>query len=280
MRRAPALLALLAALPLGGCVAAAAAIPILTAGGVTYSERNRDGERKPAAAPVNAAPPAATTTATKTAAVKVPQSAAFTVLDAKELPAPRPSDRREGDARQAWSAFSHHALAAAVDPAGNERHSAFLTAPGSLSPNTVDCGIYPPAVLIDLDPTGSTFDPMAKTSPAPGLAEALAGLRGHDIAVIWISGAFADAAPAIRSRLKASGLDPAGKDELLLLRYPDERKQERRASIADSHCLLAIAGDERGDFDELFGYLKSPNAAVALEPLIGDVWFLTPAPLG
>ena len=83
----------------------------------------------------------------------------------------------------------------------------------------------------------------------------------------------------IRRTLVASGLDPAGRDELALLRYPDDRKQTRRADFAKEFCLVAIAGDDRGDFDELYQYIKDRDAAAPLDALIGNGWFLIPQPL-
>ena len=38
-------------------------------------------------------------------------------------------------------------------------------------------------------------------------------------------------------------------------------------------------GDEKRDFDELFAFLKDPDAAFALDTLLGEAWFLAPAPL-
>jgi len=41
--------------------------------------------------------------------------------------------------------------------------------------------------------------------------------------------------------------------------------------------VVAIAGDERGDFDELFDYLRDPGSAVGLYPMMGEGWFLVPS---
>ena len=51
------------------------------------------------------------------------------------------------------------------------------------------------------------------------------------------------------------------------------------ADFAAEFCVVALAGDERADFDELFQYLKNPAAAAPLEALIGKGWFLIPQPL-
>ncbi len=163
--------------------------------------------------------------------------------------------------------------------AGSDRRSAMLERPGTLEPATRRCSVHPAAVLIDLDPVGGVLDPATATHAEPRLAGTLAGLRGEGIAIAWTSAITADRAGAVRRALIASGLDPAGRDVLALLRYPEERKQTRREDFAKEFCVVAIAGDDRGDFDELFHYLKDPALAVPLDSLIGNGWFLIPQPL-
>ena len=45
--------------------------------------------------------------------------------------------------------------------------------------------------------------------------------------------------------------------------------------------VLAIAGDRKADFDEVFDYLRNPDGpvAIALEQFIGAGWFLAPPPI-
>lgn len=163
--------------------------------------------------------------------------------------------------------------------AGSERLSAMLSDSGMLAPTTRECSVHPAAVLIDLDPGAGVLDPAKAIHADPKLVEALARLRTEGVTIAWISANTADRAGAVRRALIASGLDTVGRDELALLRYPEERKQTRREDLAKEYCVVAIAGDERGDFDELFQYLKDPAAAAPLEPLIGNGWFLIPQPL-
>lgn len=165
------------------------------------------------------------------------------------------------------------------DPVGNPRQSALLASPGSLSPRRTDCSIRPPAVLVDLDPAGSAMSLTNGQRPDPALTQILLSLRLQEIEIFWISQRPALDAGAIRRALVASGLDPQGRDGLLLMRREDDRKQIRRQELGETHCLLAIAGDERADFDELYLYLKDKSAAQPLEELIGAGWFLTPLPL-
>lgn len=238
------------------------------------------------------ATPAATTPAPSTAAVSAqpvavrPAGKVYTLADgtraqilgtalpAPDAPAAGPDDFAGYDP---FYAFADSRGTAPV--IGATRHSAMLAAPGTLAPETAECSVHPAAVLIDLDPGAAVLDPAAATHTDPRLARTLAALRAQRIAVAWLSGNTADQAGAVRRALVASGLDPDGKDELALLRYPEERKQTRREDLAKEFCLVAIAGDQRSDFDELFQYLKDPALAAPLEPLIGNGWFLIPQPL-
>lgn len=146
------------------------------------------------------------------------------------------------------------------------------------SPRRVPCGKLQPAVMIDLDPELDVFDPAA-TSVRPGLAEALSALRAAGITVMWSSALPVVKAEKVAAALARSGLDPARTDRLLLLKGPDDRKQARRLSAVRNWCVIAMAGDRRGDFDEVFDYLKDPETQIPADRLFGDGWFIAPAPL-
>ncbi len=129
-------------------------------------------------------------------------------------------------------------------------------------------------VLIDLDPADGTFAPPARPATDAGRALGLSLLRDAGVLIAWISDNPPLAAIEIRSALEAAGLDPRGEDIIALRNDPAERKQTRRESLAQTACVIAIAGDERADFDERFRYLKDPSVGVGLEAVIGDGWFL------
>lgn len=249
------------ALPLGGCVAAA--IPIVAGGSIlSVTEGTR---KRPAPAP---AQPAAEPDAPGGNASRL-------VIVPGVLPPP------SGTAGVgAYTAFLDYARTEAVrHPADELRTSAVLADPGSLDPATTDCAILPPAVLVDLDPGDATLD-IDTLAPDAALAAGLAELRLMGAEVFWISTASAGEAGTLRNRLRATGLDADGRDGLLLMRRAEDRKQLRREELAETHCVVAIAGDARSDFDELFDYLQNPDAAVQLESLFGSGWFLldpTPA---
>jgi len=168
---------------------------------------------------------------------------------------------------------------AAVPIAGAERISALLVDSSRLLPETRACSIHPSAVMIDLDPAGGMLDTAQPLAADPAFAAGLAELRSEGIEIGWVSGRTADRAGAIRKALAGAGLDPEGRDQLVLLRFPEERKQTRREDFAKANCVLAMAGDERADFDELFSYLRDPNAPTPVDALIGKRWFLVPPPL-
>ncbi|MCL4672356.1 MAG: hypothetical protein KJZ64_05350 [Sphingomonadaceae bacterium] len=183
------------------------------------------------------------------------------------------------DGGQSYADFGSYALEQArLDPVSSPRRSAILAQPGSLKPETTECGILPPAVIVDLDPAGGKLDPASPLPFNPALATALGTLRASDVAVFWISGNGAATAGQLRDQLVATGLDPLGRDILLLMRRGTDRKDARRRELAETHCVVAIAGDTRSDFDELFDFLRNPGAAAPLEPLVGAGWFLIPSP--
>ncbi len=192
---------------------------------------------------------------------------------AHELPPPMPG-------RGTFSGmFEYVAAQADKDPVSDLRQSALLAAPGSLTPDRSDCSIRPPAVVFDLDPADALFNPAAAVKADPELAQMLRDFRSRDITIFWLSALTPLDADAMRSRLSVSGLDPAGSDGLLLMRHIDDRKQTRRHDVSKTHCVVAIAGDTRSDFDELFDYLMDPSAAHPIEALLNAGWFLTPPPL-
>lgn len=218
-------------------------------------------------------PPVASPANDETAALTRPAAGFDTASNASAATA---NDRLGANPYDAF--YAHAAGQARLDPVDDPRASAILATPGSLSPIMSDCAIRPPAVLIDLDRGDEAIDLDQPVSPNSELAEALAALRAQNVAVFWISAASAADAGKLRDRLLVSGLDPWRRDGLLLMRRADDRKQIRRRELSEMHCVVAIAGDHKGDFDELFDYLKNPSAAQPLDALIGEGWFLTPPP--
>jgi hypothetical protein len=144
-----------------------------------------------------------------------------------------------------------------------------------LNPVAVGCARRPPVVIIDLDPAA---EPVAAAAPAPaagsGWVAAARALRSEDIGIVWVSDQ-----PRSASFLAASGLDPDGRDQLVLPRPGAERKQLLRRAVAQSSCVLAVIGDKRGDADEAYDYLRSGEAKLPIDSNWGEGWFLLPSPL-
>ncbi|MGB3470244.1 MAG: hypothetical protein WBA51_05430 [Erythrobacter sp.] len=290
-----------AALSLSGCVAAA--IPVLAGGVLVRSQTDGKGTKGSQgskaqgevtvadAATPEPGPVVAQQTPDKLAAsaneaspmAKTAKPAASSsatgrfIVEAENAPAVAPGIAGDPFADLVAYAKARDIIDPALKSPGQEiTASAMLLEPAELNAKRKPCAGTTPTVLIDLDPKDSVFGPGASIAAPDGAAASLASLRENEIAVAWISGASAAYAGDVRVALKESGLDPSGKDTLLMMRYPGDRKQTRREDLAASSCLIAIAGDERRDFDELFAYLVNPEAALGLELLIGDGWFLVP----
>lgn len=241
---------------------------------------------EPSSAPSPAAPPAGTPTAELAA-------------DASPLPDPLPSAREpleepaaaippteppasiSGQPRYALTGINQLLSYANSRQISSEEtpQSAMLLDRIALTPERAECNGITPTVLIDLDPEGGLFDSKTASRPPSGLARGLNQLRLNGISIAWISANSIDQIDAITRALRYSGLDLNNEDRVLLLRGEDDRKQTLREELSQISCLIAIAGDTRSDFDELYDYLKNPADAQSLEPLIGDGWFLIPQPL-
>lgn len=218
-------------------------------------------------APVQTVQPAETT-------VQTPAPVARVV---RPLPTPAPSARDPfgpSGINQLLSYANNRQVSAEEEPA-----SAMLSDRVALEPTKAQCGGVSPTILIDLDPQGALFDSKTPSRPPSGLARGLSQLRESGINVAWISGNGIDKLDGIKRALTYSGLDLTNEDRVLLVRSPDDRKQTLREELAQISCLIAIAGDTRSDFDELYDYLKNPSDAEKLESLIGDGWFIIPQPL-
>ena len=164
---------------------------------------------------------------------------------------------------------------------GAELPSAVLADPIAVDGKRRTCAVGEQLVVaIDLDPAGGVFAPPAVPPRLPGLAIGLALLRQEGVEIAWLSDLTTTQSGAVRTALEQSGLDPRGQDIISLRRDEADLKDQRRASLAAITCIIAMAGDERADFDARVRYLRNPEAGAELEPLIGNGWFLTPPLLG
>lgn len=148
-------------------------------------------------------------------------------------------------------------------------------------PETMGCVGKPLAVAIDLDDKNSRDWMDAETLYRQnGLVEILQSLRAAEISVIWLSDQPVAASQKISAILNEAEFSHSKSDDFLFLdRGGDDRKQVRRWDAARNYCIVAIAGDDRADFDELYDYLRDPDGAITLENMFNNGWFITPPPL-
>ena len=141
---------------------------------------------------------------------------------------------------------------------------------------------YSTAEWSDWERTGA--DAVAAT---PGANHMATELRKLGVTVIFNSNRSAANAAATSAALKGVGLDPAVHGETLFLQGDDAsgaRKDGRRAVIAAKYCVIAMAGDQLGDFSDRFA---DPMPVAARRQLAvhssaaglwGKGWFVLPNP--
>ena len=180
-----------------------------------------------------------------------------------------------------WRDFVDYAADKGAQAAGKARGRSVLLEAGTPVglPRLRQCEGKIPAVVLDLDSGAQAFAPSAAHTPSPALVEGLARMRETGVVVLWITALPAGDVTAVAEALKSSGLDPAGSDPLLLVRNAADRKQVLREDAQRDVCVIAIAGDRKGDFDELFDYLRDPASGASLDYLLGAGWFIVPPPL-
>ena len=213
--------------------------------------------------------------------------------------------------RQAYQALARYVVAAKARP---DDSVVLAAGAGPANPRFVPCGAKPAAVILDIDETSllntganydaarrgdPPFDPArwdrwekdgaAYVQPVPGSVEALAALRAAGVTPIFISNRDARNAGPAAAALGGAGLGPAVHGETLFLKgdvAPGSDKDPRRAAVAQKWCVLAMVGDQLGDFSDRFNAKALTVAArrdlAQSEPiraLWGAGWFLMPNPL-
>ncbi|WP_373492203.1 hypothetical protein [Parasphingorhabdus sp.] len=182
-----------------------------------------------------------------------------------------------------YASFAAHALKQSTRLAEGQGVQSVVLIPrvDIFQPETMECEGKPLAVVIDLDDSSSPDWMEAETLYRQnGLVEVLKSLRTAEISVIWLSDKPVAAAQNLSAILEEAGFSNARSDDFLFLdRGGDDRKQVRRWDAARNYCIVAMAGDDRSDFDELYAYLRDPNGAIMLESMFNNGWFLTPPPL-
>ncbi len=210
--------------------------------------------------------------------------------------------------RQAHMAMAAFAAAHAKGPA-----SSVVLAAGSTPADPVfaGCGNRPRAVVYDIDETvllntGANYDSAVRGDPpfdparwaawerdganaveaVPGVVDAIAAIRAAGVTVVFNSNRDRSAAAPTAAALASVGIDDAVPGETLFLKgdvAPGSAKDPRRAAIDTKYCVIAMAGDNLGDFADAFNdkALTTPaRRALAqnarISPLWGNGWFLIP----
>lgn len=181
------------------------------------------------------------------------------------------------------------------------------------APRFVPCGRKPLAVVLDVDETallnlgyeydeavkGRSYDQAIwnryeqtgadKVAPVPGAVTAIRAIRQADVAVIYNTNRQSAHAAQNEAAIVGAGLGPARhRDNLFLQGDVDtgSAKDPRRELIASRYCVIAMAGDQLGDFSDLFNArtLSVPDRrrAAGTTPFAsmwGNGWFMLPNPV-
>ncbi|MDQ0837938.1 5'-nucleotidase (lipoprotein e(P4) family) [Sphingomonas faeni] len=179
------------------------------------------------------------------------------------------------------------------------------------APAFTTCGTKPKAAIFDVDETvllnlGFEYDASSgqpwsdprwqdwertgvkQVAPVPGALAALTALRAMGVTVIFNSNRSAANAAQTQAAIEAAGLGPARHGNTLFLAGDDamgSKKDGRRATIAAKYCVVAMGGDQLGDFSDLFNAGQTPatRRATVQSPAIaakwGAGWFVLPNPV-
>lgn len=218
--------------------------------------------------------------------------------------------------RQAYDGMVRYVADALARRARGQTVESAVLATGAApeAPRWTPCGDKPPAVVLDMDETailntGANYDAAVRGDPpfdaarwaawekdgaafveaVPGAADALTALRARGVTVVFNSNREDVHAAGAAAALRAAGLGEAKSGETLFLRgdvAPGSGKDPRRAAIAARYCVLAMAGDQLGDFSDRFNdkalsvqARRALGQAAAVRGRWGAGWFLLPNPL-
>jgi hypothetical protein len=205
------------------------------------------------------------------------------------------SGESAGMSRQIYRGLEYFALARAAQ---RPHDSVILTAGSSLAaPAYEPCGDKPLAVVFDIDETvilnsglmyaRAAGEPVRDSAirPVPGAVEAILALSGAGITPVYNTNRTIDMTDLVTGYLTFVGLEAPVPEVTLFLNGSDEmggNKDGRRSRIAAKWCVIAMVGDQLGDFSEHFNHMSSVGArrqatlAPPVEGNWGNGWFLLP----
>jgi 5'-nucleotidase (lipoprotein e(P4) family) len=305
---------------LSGCIAAVAAVPIAAAGAIGRKQiSGSEARRAELAAPKPT--PAPTPVAT---ALVVPSAPVQAAPPPPPPPPAAPNPGMQylygsGEAAalsiQAYQALWNFLSARATErKAGAQVRSVVLAKDGTLeAPKFVPCGKKQLAVVFDVDETvllnlGYEYDAAKrsvdyddprwkrweatgadKVVAVPGAVETIDAARRAGIAVVFNSNRSEANAGGTIAAIAIAGLGSAEPGKTLWLRGEGpgtSGKDARRLAIAEQYCVVALVGDQLGDFSDLFnpGGVPVPvRRNMVKDTLVaamwGSGWFILPNPV-
>lgn len=177
----------------------------------------------------------------------------------------------------------------------------------------VPCGTKPFAVVLDADETavqnqgleyalaarGVSSDrpvmnawqnaPQTAAPAMPGAVEALRNIRDLGVTVIFNTNRDTPTAAATSATLNSAGVGPAEHLKTLFLRGDIDGKSGkdgRRLHVASRYCVVAMAGDQMGDFSDLLNERsltplsrRQLASTGKIGALWGNGWFLLSNPV-
>lgn len=298
----------LAAMALSGCVAAA--VPLAAAGVVGKHQLDKRADNKAAAQAASAPAPAL---------VRGPGVPPPGGLMAAKVPAGMQylyaSAEAAAQQRQTYLELANFLIAKSSDKAVGHPVKSVVLAPGSTLAHPVfeSCGDKPLAVVLDADETAilnygfegdqvlrdGVYDQQrwndweksgeGKVKPVPGVTDALDVARQAGIAVVVNSNRLAANADATAATLAQAGLGKFTHLDTLWLSGDagtGSEKDARRWAISAKYCVVAMVGDQLGDFTDLF---NAPDLSLdqrrdalgtpEFEVMWGEGWFMLPNPV-
>lgn len=213
---------------------------------------------------------------------------------------------------QAYHAFRDYVLATARK---RPVRSVILAGGATLAaPKFMPCERKPLAVMLDVDETaiqnlGYEYDEALKRGlkfdqerwnrwertgagavlPMPGAVTALRAIRDAGVAVLFNSNRMAAHAAQTEAAIEGAGLGPAKHGQTMWLQgdhAPGSAKDPRRQAASARYCIIAMAGDQLGDFSDLFNAktlgVRDRRAAATSAPfagLWGNGWFMLSNPV-
>ncbi|WP_448657992.1 5'-nucleotidase, lipoprotein e(P4) family [Sphingomonas sp. CJ99] len=177
-------------------------------------------------------------------------------------------------------------------------------------PRFRECGDRPLALVMDIDETlvlnaGYESDSIAsgegyssdrwqrweqtgidRLVAVPGAVRSVSNARALGLTVVFISNRSALNAAYTAAALERLGFGASEPGKTLLLSTGDSGKDMRRQAVEQTYCVIAMVGDQLGDFSDLFNAPALDPAqrrALAESPrfaaLWGDGWFILPNPV-